>query len=79
MNVEYINGKRKYDPKGMGTKMESGWFTRNECSNFLFEEAFSWHWHNSSNKISDIEDGSKFDLLRKIVEKNLKERNLMLA
>jgi hypothetical protein len=31
----------------------------------LFLDAFSWHWHNSSNKAKDFVKGSKFDLLNK--------------
>lgn len=51
--------------KGLGDSIESGWFIKNEFSNILFEEAFAWHWHNSSNKNKIVEDGSKFYNLSK--------------
>lgn len=41
---------------------------------FLFLDAFAWHWHNSSNKDRKIEKGSKFDLLRERTNRLLKER-----
>ena len=44
---------------------------------FLFLDAFAWHWHNSSNKDRDIQEGSKFDLLRKRTDKLLKERGIL--
>jgi hypothetical protein len=36
----------------------------------LFEGAFAWHWHNRWD--SEIEDGSKFDILDKIIEQKFK-------
>ena len=65
MNISYVDGERRYDPNGIGTQTESGWFKKNEYSNSLFEEAFAWHWHNSTYKKYEIEMGSKFDLLRR--------------
>ena len=44
---------------------------------FLFLEAFAWHWHHSSNKDKKIEKGSKFDLLRERTAKQLKERGII--
>jgi len=49
---------------GNGTKTESGWFVENDYSTYLFENAFSWHWHNSSYKNREIKKGSKFYLLQ---------------
>jgi hypothetical protein len=40
---------------------------KNDDSNILFEGAFAWHWHNKWNQ--KIEDGSKFDILRKKIDK----------
>ena len=78
MNVEYENGLlKKYDPQGIGTKIESGWFKKNEYSNFLFEEAFSWHWHNSSHKNDFIELGSKFNLLMQKTKNMLREKGVL--
>tara|TARA_Y100000385_G_scaffold278113_1_gene325999 strand:+ start:168 stop:1076 length:909 start_codon:yes stop_codon:yes gene_type:complete len=44
---------------------------------FLFLDAFAWHWHNSSNKHRDIQEGSKFDLLRKRTDNLLKEKGIL--
>ncbi len=77
MNVRYENGIKQYDPNGDGTKTESGWFIKNEFSNILFDQAFAWHWHNSSYKNRHIEEGSKFDLLSKKIKNKLKSRNII--
>ncbi len=77
MNVRYLNGVKKYDPNGLGTQTENGWFSKNEFSDNLFEEAFAWHWHNSSYKNKTIEEGSKFDLLMKRTKNLLKEKNII--
>ncbi len=45
---------------------------------WLFLDAFAWHWHNSSNKDYDIVEGSKFDLLKKITKERLKSRGFDL-
>jgi len=36
----------------------------------FFEGAFTWHWHNKWD--DEIEDGSKFDVLNKIIEQKFK-------
>jgi len=77
MNVKWIDGIRKYDPNGIGTKTESGWFIKNEYSTSLFENAFSWHWHNSSYKNKEILEGSKFDLLQKKTKRILKTKKII--
>lgn len=41
---------------------------------FLFLDAFAWHWHNSSNKNREIKNGSKFDLLKKRTDSLLKNK-----
>ena len=41
---------------------------------FLFLDAFAWHWHNSSNKDRLIEEGSKFDLLGNRTNQLLKKK-----
>ncbi len=43
---------------------------------FLFLDAFAWHWHNSSNKNREIQKGSKFDLLKNRTEKLLREKGI---
>jgi hypothetical protein len=45
---------------------------------FLFLDAFAWHWHNSSNNNRLIEAGCKFDLLRNRTNKLLKEKGFMI-
>mgnify|MGYP005815902147 CR=1 FL=1 len=44
----------------------------------LFLDAFAWHWHNSSNKHKEITEGSKFDLLTKIIETKLESKGIQL-
>jgi mannosyltransferase OCH1-like enzyme len=44
---------------------------------FLFLDAFAWHWHNTSNKDREIEEGSKFDWLRKRTDSLLKEKGVL--
>lgn len=57
-------------------ELEDNWFLNrsNIAKDGLFLEAFTWHWHNSSNKHCVVEEGSKFDLLRKRTDYMLKER-----
>jgi hypothetical protein len=53
-------------------------FTKiNTDKDFLFLEAFAWHWHHSSHKDKKIEKGSKFDLLRDRTDRLLKEKNIL--
>lgn len=59
---------------GLGTAIENGWFSKNEHSDTLFLEAFSWHWHNSNHKHDTIEVGSKFYNLNKYIDNALEER-----
>jgi hypothetical protein len=77
MNTSFVNGERKYDPNGIGTKIESGWFKKNEYSSLLFLQAFSWHWHNSSYKNHIPEEGSKFDHLNKMTDVRLKYKGII--
>jgi hypothetical protein len=61
-----------------GVWFNSEWgFEGTECNPFkrvekveLFEGAFTWHWHNKWD--DEIEDGSKFDILDKIIEQKFK-------
>jgi hypothetical protein len=77
INTSYSNGKKIYDSNGLGTKIATGWFSKNEFSNYLFDGAFSWHWHNSTYKKSVVEEGSKFDILTKKIKKNLIEKRII--
>ena len=55
-----------------------GWFDgKLQKQDHLFLDAFAWHWHNSTNKDKSIVDGSKFDLLEKLTDKKLRQRNLI--
>jgi len=60
-----------------GTKIEAGWFKKNEYSDELFLEAFSWHWHNSSHKNDIIEPGSKFYNLNKFIDRHLIHKGIL--
>lgn len=62
---------------GKGTKIEQGWFNKNEHSSTLFLEAFSWHWHNSCHKNDMIEPECKFYNLHELIDKKLKERGII--
>ena len=77
MNTSYKDGKRYYNAQGEGTLTESGWFKRNEYSDRLFLEAFSWHWHNSSYRDKKIENGSKFNLLQDKISELLKNKGII--
>ena len=74
-NIEWcINSKYA----GFGDHIESQWFTKKlENHEHLFLESFAWHWHNSSKKKYDIVDGSKFNLLQKIIEDKLVQKNIL--
>ena len=54
-----------------------GFDTVNSKEDFLFEDVFAWHWHNSSNKDRPIMVGSKFNLLMERTDKLLKERGIL--
>jgi hypothetical protein len=54
-----------------------GWWKKNDYSNRLYLDAFSWHWHNSGQGRKPIEEGCKFDLLTKLTNQRLKERNIL--
>ncbi len=69
----YFNTEWQINSKfaGLGTSIESGWFNKNTYSQYLFLEAFSWHWHNSTHRFDVICPGSKFDLLEKLIDHKL--------
>ena len=72
-NTEWLINKR-YAP--LGTLIDSGWFKKNQYSDFLFLEAFSWHWHGGGGtRERTFEPGSKFDLISKFINKKLLERD----
>lgn len=56
------------------TRLRKGWFTKTKESEELFLDAFAWHWHGSGGDMSPkkIEEGSKFDLIRKFIHRGLK-------
>ena len=59
--------------------VENDWFynKKNTAKDHLFLEAFTWHWHNSSKKTFPIEEGSKFDLLRKRTDALLYKKGIL--
>jgi len=59
--------------------IEKGWWNPSpemDMSKYLFLDAFSWHWHNSSHKGYVINDGCKFALLRERTNRLLRERGI---
>ncbi len=62
---------------GLGDKIESGWWEKNEYSNHLFTEAFSWHWHNTTHEKAYIEPESKFGLMKTMIDNELYERGIL--
>lgn len=74
-NTEWLISK--VDPD-LSRNVEEGWFDSTEYSDNLFLDAFAWHWHNSSYKFRNIEDGSKFNLLQKRNNQLLKKRGFLL-
>jgi|TARA_R110002012_G_scaffold291773_1_gene486422 hypothetical protein len=73
-NIEwYINRKTP----GLGCEIESQWFLKPlEDHRHMFLDSFGWHWHNSSKKEYETVEGSKFNLLEKLINKKLKEKNI---
>ena len=68
----------KVDPD-FTRELQDNWFYNKTdiAKDGLFLDAFSWHWHHSSNKDKPIEVGSKFDLLQKRNDLLLKERSIV--
>ena len=68
-NTEWLIGKTD---KELSEEVSAGWFSPNDIiSEHLFLEAFAWHWHNSSNKLKPVLQGSKFALLQERNNKKL--------
>ena len=62
---------------GLGDVMDKSWFVDvGHEQEYLFAEAFAWHWHNSSNKDRTIEKGSKFNILQNIMHEKILEKKL---
>ena len=91
LNTKWIDGKKNYNPDGLGTQTEKGWFKKTERSSDLYLETFTWHWHSSSYKDPAFghngqppvpEEGSKFWNLNKLTDdrlyKNLEKYNLSI-
>jgi hypothetical protein len=74
-NTEWLISKVDRD---FSKNVQKGWFDKTEYSDNLFLGAFAWHWHNSSNKSKKIQEGSKFNLLKKRNDKLLEERGFSL-
>ncbi len=54
------------------------WFSNPlENDDWLFLDAFAWHWHNSSHKWKKIVPGSKFHKLMELTNTRLKERGII--
>ena len=57
--------------------MLDGFHKINISKDYLFLDAFAWHWHNSTNKHKSIEPGSKFHQLQLITESKLKLKGVL--
>ena len=44
---------------------------------YLFLDAFAWHWHNTSRKEAVIEEGSKFHQLQQITNTKLRDKGIL--
>lgn len=72
-NITYKYGK------GYSHYVQLGMFRKKSDNiHYLFPEAFSWHWHNSSKKDIVPEEGSKFAILCGITENILKNNGYRL-
>jgi hypothetical protein len=70
-NTEWQMGEK-------GVAIQEGWFNKKDIPiRDLFLEAFSWHWHNTSNQNKIFCEGSKFDMLSRITGKKLIERGIL--
>ena len=75
-NTEWLISKVDRE---LSEDLEKDWFynKKDTAKDNLFTQAFAWHWHNSSKKDFPIQDGSKFDLLRKRTDSLLKDRGII--
>ena len=75
-NTEWLISKVD---RQLSEDVENDWFynEKDTAKDHLFLDAFAWHWHNSSKKTFPIEDGSKFDLLRKRTDNLLKQKGIL--
>jgi hypothetical protein len=75
-NTEWLISKVD---RPLSEDLENDWFynRKNTAKDNLFLEAFAWHWHNSSKKTYPIEEGSKFDLLRKRTDTLLYKKGIL--
>lgn len=66
-NITYKYGK------GYSSYVQLGMFRqKSDNIHYIFPEAFSWHWHNSSKKNFVPESGSKFSILSDSIDRSLK-------
>lgn len=62
--------------KELSNKLTKSFFSKKLINKkFLFYDAFSWHWHNSSNKNKKVLKGSKFYLLKKFNDKMIRQKS----
>jgi hypothetical protein len=58
--------------------IQSQWFTSPlENNDHLFLEAFTWHWHNTSNGKKPVVRGSKFEILQSLIRSKLKQKQII--
>lgn len=68
-NIEWLIGGHKLE---LCLKIQDCWFENPIDDEYLFDSCFAWHWHNSSNKNRTIVKGSKFDKLKNMIVKKIK-------
>lgn len=74
-NTEWCVSK-KY--KELTKKIQDTWFDGEvESEDWLFLDAFAWHWHNTTWKLKKPKKGSKFYRLEEIVDQKLKQKNII--
>jgi hypothetical protein len=65
--------------KGKANEIQATWFDAPiKDESHLFLDAFAWHWHNTSWRHHKPKAGSKFQRLEEIMDKKLKEKELIL-
>lgn len=73
-NTEWLISKTRLDFR---KSLKNGFEYVDIDEDILFLSAFTWHWHNSSNKNNPIQPDSKFDRLQKITDSKLKNKNIV--
>lgn len=64
--------------KGKSLHIQKGWFDNaGYDEEFIFNDAYTWHWHNSSNKDKQVKKGSKFKIIEEKVDSMLVQKGII--